>query len=597
MVQAASQASVCCPRSKGRKNRDRGCGLPCLSLQSVIGARGFKAGFLEWWKNRLVKLVGSPQTFPSLLPSFVVCELLFQDFRSNYKAFESWHIRHRSQVLAAQYSSACDVLVKDLREPAPEQVDTLVVRRTFELEDADPQCSSIRVEGPLDWRGHSEWQVDGTPVSLVVDPPVWVSLDSVLEQSQLLTEATDVIFEFEKLWTPRWGKHASDSEEEWSRITAFGCAFLPQGRLDLAPITCQVWLSAVKRLKLRAARGPDAFARADLLHMPPAQVDQLWVFLRKVETMQRPWPDQMLAGQVISLCKQNGRTDCQGYRPIVLLSVVYRIWAGIRARQLIRFLSSLLPDGVFGFLPGRETSELWLQVEANIPRRPLFAILSHLGVAVRKTVGGPILSTSGFPEGCPLSPAAMLVVNLLYVRYMAEFCPAVRSMSYADNLTGSGGNAYLVVKSLQTTEVFCEALGLELDTEKTYTWSTCPTQRRLLKATGHAVVESARELGGIFSFCAAVRNRALQRRFQSLAGLWTRLARSKAPLRAVLLPTPTSIAFVLPPPEPCTFVLPEPALCCGSARTSTLSWTLGSTSCGLFCLCFAGSAGSSPHSY
>ena len=149
---------------------------------------------------------------------------------------------------------------------------------------------------------------------------------------------------------------------------------------------------------------------------------------------------------------------------------------------------------------------------------------------IRKTVGSPILSTSGFPKGCPLSPAAMLVVNLLYVRYMSEFCPAIRSMSYADNLTGHGDSAFAVVQSLQATEVFCEALGLELDSAKTYTCSTCSAQRTLLKATGHVVVESARELGGIFSFCAAVRNQSLQRRFQGLAPVWARLSRSKAPI-------------------------------------------------------------------
>ena len=203
--------------------------------RSTVCARGFSAGFVDWWKNRPVKLVGSPLSFPSLIPSFVVCDILFQDFRCNYKALESWHIRHRTQVLAAQYSSVCDVLVKDLREPAPEQVDTLLIRKTFELEDADLQACCVRVASPVDLRGHSEWQLDGVPVpltpradgSLHVGSSVSFGLDSVLEQSQLLTDAADVISEFETLWTPRWGRHASDTEEEWSRITAFGRAFLP----------------------------------------------------------------------------------------------------------------------------------------------------------------------------------------------------------------------------------------------------------------------------------------------------------------------------------------------------------------------------------
>ena len=106
--------------------------------RSIVCARGFRAGFVDWWKSRPVQLVGSPLSFPSLIPSFAVCDILFQDFRCNYKAFESWHIRHRTQVLAAQYSSVCDVLVRDLREPAPEQVDTLLIRKAWRMQIPGP---------------------------------------------------------------------------------------------------------------------------------------------------------------------------------------------------------------------------------------------------------------------------------------------------------------------------------------------------------------------------------------------------------------------------------------------------------------------------
>ena len=238
-------------------------------------------------------------------------------------------------------------------------------------------------------------------------------------------------------------------------------------------------MAAFRRYKPRAAKGPDGMARADLLHMHPQHVAMLVAFLQEVESGGRAWPEQLVEGFVCSLLKPGNKLGADGYRPIVLFSLIYRTWSGIRARGLLQWLEGIMQHEACGFLPGHEAAELWYSLEAavevavqgsedlcgfstdlvkcfnNIPRRPVFQLARRLGVPacilvpwqdfldrvrrrfkIRDHVGEPIMSTSGFAEGCPLSPAAMAFVDLMFHHYLAVFNPSVRSLSYVDNLGG-----------------------------------------------------------------------------------------------------------------------------------------------------------------
>ena len=128
----------------------------------------------------------------------------------------------------------------------------------------------------------------------------------------------------------------------------------------------------------------------------------------------------------------------------------------------------------------------------NLPRQPVFEVGAHVGLSaclitpwrgfvegstrhflVRQTVGRGLQSSCGFPDKCPLSPLAMVLVDLLYHRFMSEFRPAIQTLSFVDNLLGIGPSALQVTLALQSTESFCEALDLELDKAKTFVWDLC----------------------------------------------------------------------------------------------------------------------------
>ncbi|CAE7466734.1 unnamed protein product [Symbiodinium sp. CCMP2592] len=558
--------------------------LLCLSLGISIFSLGLHllCSWLPWRISTVVaqhRLVGSPNLLPSAVPDLQTAVCVFEDFRCNFRHLESWHLQNRSRILQSKYDASMAQVFHELRDPAPEQVDTLTLSREYAILASSPSGDHLHLESSLDLRGTSTWTVDGAPVEILSHDDVVCTLSTAipgvperLEQTQVLSAVSDIHHEFTSLWASRWQKHANHTASHWQRFLDFATAFLPRYSLSLPAITCEMWLRAVRRFKPRAARGPDGWAKQDLLLMPPARVEQLLAFLAELEADSRPWPQQMVTGFVCLLCKGNGRTDVHGFRPICLYSIVYRTWAGLRSRQILRLLRSQLPDDLHGFVPGREAASLWYGIQAeieisvqgdapllgvstdiikcfnNLPRLPLLAVAARAGVpwsvlnpwasflqqtehriVIRGQVSEPIRSTSGFPEGCPLSPLAMLLADFAYHTYMQVFAPQVRAMSYVDNLVNLAVTPAGLASGYQATQCFMDLLELELDQPKTYSWATTPSDRRALLALGPAVLEHTRELGGYLAFGPKTRNAALVDRCEALAPVWAALKRSRAP--------------------------------------------------------------------
>ena len=164
------------------------------------------------------------------------------------------------------------------------------------------------------------------------------------------------------------------------------------------------------------------------------------------------------------------------------MSIICRTWSGIRSRQALKHLEQWIPWGASGFMPGRGTTDIWFLIEAQVKSKPPFSkamwpaatplTLSrpsmdfhgsrclrsqvklgipwqvirpweafigglHRRFMISGCVSEPVESTSGFPEGCPLSPVAMCIADILLRFYMREFQPRVHCLSFVDNLSGT----------------------------------------------------------------------------------------------------------------------------------------------------------------
>ena len=566
---------------KGGKPHAEACAYRLQLWRAILGSSGFHPNFAAWYPLRLVRLQGMPSQLPLQLPTTQLAERLFEDFRDNFRRFETWHSHQRTTVLKARYEESRSQLFKDLRDPCLDQADILVYQHHCSVLAHDTPSHQVLLDVQIPQKGVSTWLVDGVPVDarLVGPDTLHILSDCVLsegtelEHTQVVSDTKDILHDFEDFWCLRWNK-TPDVAHDWGRLQAFANAYLPNLRIQLPPISVEVWKDALRRYKKRAARGPDAYSHYDLRHMPRAYMQQLLDFLHEIERGSRQWPEQWTIGFVLSLLKPDRSPESvNAFRPIVILSVIYRTWASVRARQLLSALEPLMPSQALGYMPGREATSLWYQLEAlielsvqsgeelagfstdivkafeNLPRQPLFEVASGLGFpaavlrpwshflsqlqrrfVVRQTVGKPIRASSGFPEGDPLSPCAMCVAVLIYHRYMEVYEPRLSAFSYVDNWAHTAGTSAIVARGICLTQCVCDMLALELDNDKSYVWGLSGQMRKELQAVGLPVATHARELGGFLTFQGRTRNRELVQRCLSLGPLFQKLRRSLAPL-------------------------------------------------------------------
>ena len=299
-------------------------------------------------------------------------------------------------------------------------------------------------------------------------------------------------------------------------------------------------------------------------------MQHLLTLLTEIEQGHRQWPQQMLEGLVIALAKCSDAHRPNEYRPIVLLSIVYRCWASLRSRQMLQMLEPYIHADAHGFLPTREPAQTWLHVQAAvslqsalplaglgtdfvkafncIKREPLWLIASAIGVPaelltpwkayvssftrrlmVCNQVSAAHLSDQGFAEGCLLSVLAMALVDWGFQIYQQHYAPQVRHFSFVDNISMLAREARLVAWAFFTLRTFLTMWGLSLDVGKTYAWGTTSMARKQLGQLGVQIVDDFGELGGSLSFTNAHRVRLFLKR-EPLHDKWLQLRRSKAPL-------------------------------------------------------------------
>ena len=555
----------------------------------ICECRSFCGGFRVWWSRRHVQLQGSPQDLPRAVPSAEVGALIYEDFQSNFRAFEAWNNRNRGKALQNKYEGDREQLFKELQRPRPDKVDTMHCVRVYSILEVDNHSNQVALEHPADARGASTWKLDGLPCKVhSFDGPVCSiefeqqpEIGQELEQHQLLSQVEHIQQEFRQHWEPRWQKHAHTPPDAWQRVVGFCTAFLPSCSFDLQPISVETWVRTLRKYKATAARGADGFAKMDLLSMPHAFTVEILNLLELIEAGVLNWPEQMLIGLIMSLDKHNQKAGPDAFRPICVLSLVYRTYASIRARQLLKLIAQVIDGDAHGFLPAHETKQLWISVQASIelavlqgqdllgfgadlvkafnglPRVPVFHAARCVGIpdsllrawgsflgglrrhfVIRHEVGEPIQSHTGFPEGDPLSTVAMVLVDWCWHLYMHHFSPSCVPLSFVDNLTCLAHDAAELAQTLAQTECFADMWDLELDRQKTFVWALQPTSRKTLKALGLTVVDCARDLGGLMTYGKRVRVSIRDEMCAALAPMWQRLKKSRAPTaqKVALLP-------------------------------------------------------------
>ena len=548
---------------------------------SILKAPGFAGGFAWWWDfHRPLGWDEAPWSFPSCIPEAAVVDTIFRVFRVNFEHLESWHLRQRGRQLSMKHDRTMKALYQELKDPPKGSPSLLYHEEDFQVIavrpdghyclDPQPQpglgcvwtAGALRIEVAV--------QEDG---SCILDDDILLQPGAMLQRTQHIHTTHDVHSELLDLWVKRWQARVQPTAAEWQRITGFFHRHVPSLDIQLPPLLLEDWRRTLKKYGERAAKGLDGISHLDLRFMPDCYVLSILQLLSKIEEGELDWPKQMLVGVCHAIAKIDGAHEAGAFRPIVVLSIIYRTWSALRARQLISQVAPFLPPGQYGFVPEKEPLELWMSLQGeievalmaqgtlaglssdlvkafnNIPRLHSEALGKHLGVpscvlkpwmsylqgllrafSVDGFLSSFVSSSVGMPEGDSLSVFSMIQLDMSYHLYMRAFAPNVRCGSFVDNLAIQAEQLTDLLGGWAACQTYFSLWNLAVDRQKTFFWSTSSTHRQQLRALDFSVCDHASELGGAMQFGKKTTYEHFQNRARALAPKWQRLTRSKAPL-------------------------------------------------------------------
>lgn len=423
-------------------------------------APGFDGGFGLWWgAHGLEPALSGP--LPLFCPDLEFSQGLFVGFQGFITRYEQGLISQRYQFATKRRETNLAHVFRDCKEDPLPQADTLVERLDVPIEEVRPEDLSVVLTRPVQLLPDLPVVVGGKVVEVVAhaEDQLWLSDvagvtegDWISQERAVVSDAA-ILDSFAQAWGPRWMKLSHVVPGQWDQISDFLVHTVRPIAWNCQPWNVARFQQAVKHKKPRAAKGPDGVSQPDLCALPPAACQAMVSLFQTVEAGSR-WPVQLASGFVSSLAKTPLAQTVNEFRPVVVYSLAYRVWSTERAREALRSLLPVLPHSVRGGVPSRQAKSIWFELATvlegaylsgepvhgllldiqkcfnNIPRAPLWLALVRLGFPepvlrawvsfvaaqtrrfrVRRSVGDPLSSNCGLPEGCALSVFGMAVID------------------------------------------------------------------------------------------------------------------------------------------------------------------------------------------
>ena len=492
--------------------------------QAILAAPGFKGGFQKFWLTKSTHLPNEVEMLPKGIPTYEVAVNIFTAFSNEFKHLEKLLRSEQKHTAKQKRKENPHQIYADIAKSRPLPVQTLVTKHTVtvcELSQDKTKCS-VEPEVLPDVPIHSQLGLIDCQMESLTDLklPAGNSLEigTVLVQEKWMGSRKEIFDAFENLWNQWWGKHQQVRDEAWLPFVTMCDQVLPTATetMPFPPITIQDWDKVVRHKKSKTATGPDGLSRDDLIHLPVACKQTLVELISKIE-QGKPWPKPCMTALISSLEKVESAASPASFRPICVMSLLYRVWASLRARQALKWLVQFAPPELLGSRPKKETANLWFEVAMQIeegqwfnqevvgviaditkcfnslPRTPIWYLGRKLGLPPQliqpwcravtslerrfKVDGGvsrSVHATCGLPEGDSLSVVGMFLVNLAFSYKMQSVHPNLTAWTFVDDWQLVGNETEEIIQGIETMKVFVDNLTLELDLHKTYTYGEQP---------------------------------------------------------------------------------------------------------------------------
>ncbi|CAE7832127.1 unnamed protein product [Symbiodinium sp. CCMP2592] len=184
-------------------------------------------------------------------------------------------------------------------------------------------------------------------------------------------------------WEPIFNRYSDrdppqydDFKQQFGGILDNNLPFSNTAPFDAPPFNEDIVYEHLHKLKI-SAPGADAWQVHELKCLGKRSLHNLAKLYNAIE-LHGIWPTCLLDVPVATIKKKTGES-ARDIRPISLASHIYRLWAGVRFKQLRPWMDSWIPDSLRGGVHGRDTTDIYyhlaLDIEHSHSRNTLFGIL------------------------------------------------------------------------------------------------------------------------------------------------------------------------------------------------------------------------------
>ena len=397
----------------------------------------------------------------------------------------------------------------------------------------------------IEFSPHGSFQILPVLGHVQLEHPIF----SLVQRTEHVTPAA-IQDNVAKYWNKFWQRDEAEEQEtdlpwrDFLEIADRAPSMNVQHEVELTSLS--VWKDGIRRLKNDSARGVCGWSAAELKLLPDLAIVHLSQILNSFTA---GWPSWLLVARVVLLAKDAVVLTAAAVRPITIYSVLWRLWAGILARQPLQAWARAGIPGVHGALPGWSVSDACMRIQLAIesahesntpiagftldlikafnglPRRPALHMLKKLGcppsianswyaslLRMRRvfSVGSDISiahsATTGVAEGCPIS-----VVIMNCFSYLAAFLISsvgATPTTYFDNWGWFSNTMTSNREALRAVLRMCDSARIDISYPKSWAWATSKNYREqwptiLFETIGHQsvpVLNEAAELGVVFHY-------------------------------------------------------------------------------------------------
>ena len=510
-------------------------------------------------------------------PSHDVALCVFEVVQQHTREFEQSLIKHRSYLGKLKRGHDMASVYAAVRRDPPVAVDVLIQSRQGVVSKVDDDDQALEFEKDVDWLPDCPILHEGRCLDVHMATPdkVWMDSTAGILPGHTVVQRSGVgklsaIFDaFIEQWSSRWCRHDDVPDSQWNSIIDF-----VRDRFRPVQSPCVTWdvsvlCSTIAGKKKRSAGGLDGITRDDLVSLRLPHLRSILSMYARAEA-DGSWPVQPMVGVVRSLAKVPQPGGVNDYRPITVLGLLYRVWSTVHARFWLRKLDAVVDPFLYGSRSGCRASQVWRfmldQVEwaqhtshgiagvvldlskafNTLPRYPTFAVAKLLGIhqstlvgwagalkllerrfMVRGSLSPPVVSSTGFPEGCALSCVAMLLVDQVFHVWMRAGTVMVTPVSYVDNWELLLNSPEEVATAVDRAMDFARHWDLSIDSAKTFAWGSDRHSRRILREAGLVVKHDAKDLGAHVVYSRQLRNRTVIQRIADLEDFWQKIGASR----------------------------------------------------------------------